>query len=180
MCNGWWDNINKHILFSTPRAVGKNKLYFMIWAGCGGCTGFSFAFVRNFLRTVWYDILYFVCFVSTVFRISNYTYVCTFHQFWLNDIWILPILKKWTSVLFHVCKRAVSLWLIRLKNQNFGVDSYAIERVGGYHRIENDRFFKTFRTVLSAVVPNSSVTFPLSFSQKIVTRPHQNSVMITT
>lgn len=48
MCNGWWDNINKHILFSTPRAVGKNKLYFMIWAGCGGCTGFSFAFVKIF------------------------------------------------------------------------------------------------------------------------------------
>lgn len=58
MCNGWWDNINKHVLFSTPRAVGKNKLYFMIWAGCGGCTGFSFAFVRNFLRTVWYMISY--------------------------------------------------------------------------------------------------------------------------
>lgn len=129
--------------------------------------GIFFCFREKFSQNcLVYDILYFVCFVSAVFRISNHTYVCTFHQFWLNDIWILPILKKWTSVLFIVCKRAFSLGLIRLKNQNFGVDSYAIERVDGYHRIENNRFFKTFRTVLSAVVPNSSVTFPLSFSQK--------------
>lgn len=141
--------------------------------GGGRCTGFSFAFVRNFLKTVWYMISY-ISYALWVLYLEFQTipmYVRSISFGWMTFGFYL-FLKNGPAFCFMFVKELLVWDWFDSRIEIFGVDSYAIERVDGYHRIENDRFFKTFRTVLSAVVPNSSVTFPLSFSQKKLLQGH--------